>query len=85
MRSVALVGLGVVAVTAAVALAQAEPPPPQRAIPNPVSGREFATPETLAIQDDDFLNPAFLLGRGGRAGLEQRRRYSGQVLRLLPQ
>lgn len=60
MRSVALVGLGVVAVTAAVALAQAEPPPPQRAIPNPVSGREFATPETLAIQDDDFLNPAFL-------------------------
>jgi len=60
MRSVALVGLGGVAVTAAVALAQAEPPPPQRAIPNPVSGREFATPETLAIQDDDFLNPAFL-------------------------
>jgi sulfur-oxidizing protein SoxA len=33
---------------------------PQRTITDPQSGRHFATPETLAIQDDDFQNPAFL-------------------------
>jgi sulfur-oxidizing protein SoxA len=44
---------------AAVAFA-ADPPAPSRAIPDPQSGRHFATPETLVIQDDDFQNPAFL-------------------------
>jgi sulfur-oxidizing protein SoxA len=50
---VALLGLAV----AALAQGGGEP---QRAIPDPQSGRHFATPETLEIQDDDFQNPAFL-------------------------
>lgn len=62
MRAVFATGaacLAGAAVLAAVALA-ADPPAPTRAIPDPQSGRNFATPETLAIQDDDFQNPAFL-------------------------
>lgn len=35
-------------------------PAPRRVISTPQSGRHFATPETLAIQDDDFQNPGFL-------------------------
>jgi L-cysteine S-thiosulfotransferase len=59
----------VLAGAAAIALAQnvAQPPAPQRQIPNPQSGRHFATPETLAIQDDDFQNPAFLWVEEGEA------------------
>lgn len=56
-RGLALAVLG--AGAAAVAFA-ADPPAPNRAITDPQSGRHFATPETLAIQDDDFQNPAFL-------------------------
>jgi sulfur-oxidizing protein SoxA len=53
--AVALLGLAAVA-----ALAQGAGGEPQRAIADPQSGRHFTTPETLAIQDDDFQNPAFL-------------------------
>lgn len=47
---------------AALALAQGVTarPDPQRPIPDPQSGRNFTTAATLAIQDDDFQNPAFL-------------------------
>jgi sulfur-oxidizing protein SoxA len=54
-----LAGLAAASLTAVVAFAQGERPP-SRPIPDPQSGRHFATPDTLAIQDDDFLNPAFL-------------------------
>jgi sulfur-oxidizing protein SoxA len=59
--------LGVAAVAAAgLAFAQgAGRPEPQRAIPSPDSGRSYATPETLAIQDDDFQNPAMLWAEEG--------------------
>jgi sulfur-oxidizing protein SoxA len=61
-RAAFLAGAGAAALAAGLALAQApgSAPEPQRAIPNPESGRNYATPETLAIQDDDFQNPAFL-------------------------
>lgn len=49
-----------IGLAAAAALAQGGAREPQRAIPDPQSGRHFATPETLEIQDDDFQNPAFL-------------------------
>jgi sulfur-oxidizing protein SoxA len=60
MRRAGLLGIGAAVLGVAVALAQAGPPEPRRQIPNPESGRNYATPDTLAIQDDDFLNPAFL-------------------------
>lgn len=53
----ALIGLAAVAALAQGGGGGGEP---RRAIPDPQSGRHFATPETLAIQDDDFQNPAFL-------------------------
>ena len=49
---------------AAVAWAQ-QPPVPTRHIPDPQSGINFTTPETRAIQEDDFANPAFLWSEEG--------------------
>lgn len=57
--------LGTAALAAGIALAQGSAPEPQRTITDPQSGRHFATPETLAIQDDDFQNPAMLWAEEG--------------------
>jgi sulfur-oxidizing protein SoxA len=62
----ALFGVAAAAALAGLA-ATAQQAEPQRAIPNPVSGRLFATPETLRIQDDDFDNPAFIWVEEGKA------------------
>lgn len=51
---------GVLVASGVAGLAALAQQAPQRAIPDPMSGRHFATPETLAIQDDDFQNPAML-------------------------
>jgi L-cysteine S-thiosulfotransferase len=67
MRKVAGLSLGAAALAAGIALAQGSAPEPQRAIPDPQSGRHFATPETLVIQDDDFQNPAMLWVEEGEA------------------
>jgi sulfur-oxidizing protein SoxA len=67
MWKVAWLTLGGAALAGGLALAQGGAPEPQRAIPNPLSGRHFATPETLAIQDDDFQNPAMLWVEEGEA------------------
>ncbi|HYF08461.1 MAG TPA: sulfur oxidation c-type cytochrome SoxA, partial [Acetobacteraceae bacterium] len=62
----------------ALAQAPADPPPPQRAIPDPQSGRHFSTPETVAIQDDDFQNPAFLWVEEGEAAWNRVEGTAGQ-------
>jgi sulfur-oxidizing protein SoxA len=80
MRAAVAVGaafLAGAAVWAVVALA-AEPPAPTRAIPDPKSGRHFATPETLAIQDDDFLNPAFIWVEEGERAWSQAEGTAGK-------
>ncbi len=59
--------IGTAALAVGIAYAQGGAPEPHRAIPDPQSGRHFATPETLAIQDDDFQNPAMLWAEEGEA------------------
>ena len=78
MWKAAGVTMGATALVAVMALAQGHPPAPQRAIPDPQSGRHFATPETLAIQDDDFQNPAMLWAEEGEAAWTQVEGTNGQ-------
>ena len=78
MWKAAGVTLGATALVAVMALAQGNPPAPQRPIPNPQTGRDFATPETLAIQDDDFQNPAMLWAEEGEAAWSQAEGTNGQ-------
>lgn len=59
MRRLAYLAGGVVGLAAVAALAQNRSEP-QRAITDPQSGIAFTTPETRAIQEDDFQNPGFL-------------------------
>jgi sulfur-oxidizing protein SoxA len=61
MRKGTALGVAAAGLFASAALVAAEWPP-QRQIPLPElqSGENFATPDTRAIQEDDFLNPAFL-------------------------
>lgn len=63
MRRAVLAGVAMVA--GATALAQQAAP--VRIITEPQSGRHFTSPETLAIQDDDFQNPAMLWVEEGEA------------------
>lgn len=70
--------LGATGLVAVMALAQGNPPAPHRAIPDPQSGRHFATPETLAIQDDDFQNPAMLWAEEGEVAWSQAEGTNGR-------
>ena len=56
-RALGAEAVGLVEPGAPVASAQTAP---QRPIPDPQTGRHFATPEPLAVQDTDFQNLAML-------------------------
>ncbi|WP_137127209.1 sulfur oxidation c-type cytochrome SoxA [Roseomonas sp. HF4] len=70
--------IGTAALAVGIAFAQSGAPEPQRAIPDPQSGRHFATPETIAIQDDDFQNPAMLWAEEGEAAWSRVEGTAGQ-------
>ena len=54
------------ALVLAAGLALAAPPVPAQ-IDGPRSGADFLTPDTRALQDDDFLNPGLFAVEEGRA------------------
>ncbi len=64
-RPALLLAVGTALLFGLAALAQQAAP--VRVITEPMSGRHFATPETLAMQDDDFDNPGFIWVEEGKA------------------
>lgn len=60
MRRLALLAGGAAIVCAAMATVAQVRPAPERPIADPQSGINFTTPETRAMQEDDFQNPGFL-------------------------